>query len=196
MTGARSGSWRYTFGPISKYLGGLFCQGTVRKRARRRQRAWARRSLSFAPEPLETRWLLAAPVDDDAIPTVTLSINDGTISENGGVATLTAALTAVSSVPVVVDLGYSGTALPGIDFVASSQVLIPAGSLIRSVAIASVQDEIDEFAETILVQVRSVTNGTLSGPQQFVTTIADDDPAPTVTLGVDEPLIVESGGLA
>ncbi len=135
-------------------------------------------------------------VDDDPPPTVTLSVNDGTISENGGVATLTAALSAVSGRAVVVDLDYFGTAVRGTDFSASSQLIIPAGSLIRSVPISSFQDEIDEFAETIFVRVEGVTNGLLVGVEQFETTIVDDDSPPEVTIRVDPSAILESQGQA
>ena len=44
-------------------------------------------------------------------PTVLLSLSSNPLAEAGGVATLTAALSAVSTQAVTVDLGFSGTAM-------------------------------------------------------------------------------------
>ena len=50
------------------------------------------------------------------LPTVTLSRNNASIAEAGGVCTLTATLSATSTQTVTVNLGYTGTAIQGTDY--------------------------------------------------------------------------------
>ena len=59
-------------------------------------------------------------VDDDPAPTVTLSLSGSPLAENGGVATVTATLSAVSGQDVTVDLGFSGTATNVADYTRSA----------------------------------------------------------------------------
>ncbi|MCF6261127.1 MAG: hypothetical protein L3J98_13365 [Gammaproteobacteria bacterium] len=65
--------------------------------------------------------------DDDGQPSVTLSIDNASLAEAGGVATLTATLTGASAQNIVVNLGYSGTSTHGNDYSASNSISIPAG---------------------------------------------------------------------
>jgi hypothetical protein len=112
-------------------------------------------------------------------PTVTLSLAGSPMAEAGGVATVTATLSNVSSQNVAVDLGFSGTATLGADYTRSStQIVIPAGSLNGSVSLAAVQDLLDEANETVIVDIAGVTNGTESGAQQVTAVIIDDDQTP------------------
>jgi gliding motility-associated-like protein len=136
--------------------------------------------------------------DDDASPTVTLSINNATIAENGGTATVTATLSAASGLPVAVDIAYTGTAAgSGTDYTAPTLTInIAAGSTTGTAVITSVNDALDENNETVIVDISSVTNGTESTPQQVTTTITDDDAAPTVTLSINNATIAENGGTA
>ncbi|MFN0050877.1 MAG: beta strand repeat-containing protein, partial [Planctomycetales bacterium] len=134
-------------------------------------------------------------VDDELPPTVTLSRTPATISENGGVSTVTATLSAVSGLDTTIDLAFSGTAGEGTDYTASAtQIIIPAGLLTGSIDLTALQDDLFELPETVMVDISGVTNGTESGSQQVTTTITDDDPAPTVTLSRDPIDIAENGG--
>jgi VCBS repeat-containing protein/predicted outer membrane repeat protein len=65
------------------------------------------------PLTMATSIVTAAVVDDEGLPKVTLSIDQPWIAENGGVATVTAQLSAVASRDVTVELGLSGTATHG-----------------------------------------------------------------------------------
>lgn len=115
-------------------------------------------------------------------PTVTLSITPGPIAEAGGVATVTATLSAISSENVTIDLGFSGTATSPADYTASStQIIILAGNLNGSIMLTAVDDEEFEGTETITVSITSVINGVESGTQQVATEILDDDFAPVFT---------------
>ena len=130
--------------------------------------------------------------------TVTLSEIGSPIAENGGVSTITATLSNPSTSAVTVDLGYTGTATGGgTDYTASgTQIIIGAGSTTGSVTITGDDDAIFEGAETVIVDITSVTNGTESGSQQETVTITDDDSAPTVTLSEIGSPIAEDGGVS
>src|SRR5439155_17400179 len=124
--------------------------------------------------------------DDDLPPTVTLGLSGSPMAEAGGVATVTATLSAVSGQTVTVNLVLSGTATITNDYLPSAtSIVIPPGSTTGSMTLTAVQDSLDEDNETILVDISSVTNGTESGSQQVTAIITDDDPTPTVSFAVD-----------
>ena len=131
------------------------------------------------PQP-GTAQILAATangtiLNDDTPPsTVTLSVDNTTIPEANGVATLTATLSAPVVATVTVDFEVSGGAQLDIDYVLSStRIVIAAGNTTGSVTVTSVQDAVDEPDETIVVSITSVTGAVESGTQQQVVTIAD-----------------------
>lgn len=139
-------------------------------------------------------------LDDDLPPTVTLSnLNPSTTPENGGFQNVEAALSAVSGKPVTITLGFSGTATFGSDYLLpplTNPIVIPAGNPSGTALISVNDDNIDEFDETIIVAIDSVTNGTESGTQQQTTTITDDDDEPVVTLSLSGSPLAEEGGVA
>jgi len=118
--------------------------------------------------------------DDAATATVTLSLSGSPLAENGGVATVTANLGAVSGQDVTVSLAFSGTAGAGSYTASASSIVIPAGQASAAITLTGVDDSLDEFDETVIVDIASVTNGSESGTQQVTATIADDDAAPVV----------------
>src|SRR5206468_7031819 len=92
--------------------------------------------------------------DNDAQPTVTLSLDGSPMAEAGGVSTVTATLSAVSGQTVTVNLAFSGTATLASDYTRSgASITIPAGSLSGSVTLTAVQDTLDETNETIVVDI-------------------------------------------
>ena len=85
-----------------------------------------------------TQQQTTAITDDDAQPSVTLSVDNANIAESAGVATFTATLSAASGLAVTVDLGFTGTALLTNDYLRSgAQIVIPAGSTTGTGAIIS-----------------------------------------------------------
>ena len=129
-------------------------------------------------------------IDDDTPPSVTLAAVPASVAEAGGIATVTATLSAVSSQNVTVDLAFSGTATNLGDYVRTgTQIVILAGSLTGTVTLTAVQDLLDETNETIVVDISGVTNGTELGTQQTTVTITDDDATPT--LSVNDVSVVE-----
>ena len=103
-------------------------------------------------------------LDDDPPPTVSLSLAGSPLAEAGGVATVTATLSAASSFDVTVTLGFSGTATNAADYTRSgTSIVIPAGSTTGSITLTGVDDTLDEADETVVVDITGVTNGTENG---------------------------------
>ena len=121
-----------------------------------------------------------------APPTVTLSVDNASIDEASGTATLTATLSKVYTKDVTVTLGYTGTAVNGTDYnsTASTSITITAGqtSADASVIVTPINDTDLEVDETIIVDITGVTNATENGTQQKTITIEDND---TATLSVN-----------
>ncbi|MDY3555463.1 Ig-like domain-containing protein, partial [Gemmata sp. JC717] len=123
-------------------------------------------------------------INVSARPTVALLVSWETISEIGGVTTLTAYLSAPTDVDVAVTLKYAGTATLGADFTAPTTILIPAGQISGSVTIAATADGVIEGRETIDITIDSATVATVSANPVTVN-ILDDSPqnqAPVHTL--------------
>lgn len=115
------------------------------------------------------------------LPWVSLSLAGPLMAEAGAVAVVTATLSQLSPLPVVVNLALSGTATETNDFTASAvphTIVIPANTWTGTFALTAVQDLIDETNETVIVDISSVLNGMEFGTQQVTATIADDDPPP------------------
>ena len=131
-------------------------------------------------------------VNDDTPPTI--SIDDVSLTEgNSGTAnmTFTASLSAASGKTVTV--GYAtadGTAVVGTDYnAAAGTVTFTAGQTTRPVTVAIRGDALDEFDETLAVNLSGPTNATIAD-SQGVGTIVDNDAAPTLTINnvsVTEP---------
>jgi len=117
---------------------------------------------------------IATSVINDMLPppSVSLSIASNDFAASGGTDTITATVSHVAGRDVAVQLGFSGTAIPGANYTYSSNTInIPAGQLTGSVVLAGVSDEIEGSAETVVVTVTSVTNGTVSGTQGVSATV-------------------------
>ncbi len=132
--------------------------------------------------------------DDDPEPTVTLSLAGSPINE-GGNATVTATLSAVSGLDTTVNISTSGSATPVTDFGLPASIVIPAGMPSADITLTTVDDNLGEIDETVTVDIDSVTNGTEDGVQQVTATILDDD-APDVTLSLVGDPIAENGGIS
>ncbi|MBX7148671.1 FG-GAP-like repeat-containing protein [bacterium] len=133
--------------------------------------------------------------DDDAAPTVTLGLDNSSISEAGGAATFTATLSAASGKDVTVNFSYSGTTGGvGTDYTVSGLIVtITAGSTTGSFTATAINDSIDENDETLIVDITTVNNATESGTQQQTTTINDNDTAGT-TVSKNTATTTEAGG--
>jgi hypothetical protein len=131
-------------------------------------------------------------------PNITLALTGSPLAENGGVATVTANLSAATTVPVTIGLGFTGTAINGTDYSPSaSSITIAPGSTSGTATLTGLGDTLTEGGETIVVDATTVTNGTEATPQQVTATITDNPPAvPDVTLSLTGSPLAENGGVA
>ncbi|MBI3598254.1 MAG: hypothetical protein HY201_02195, partial [Nitrospirae bacterium] len=142
-----------------------------------------------------------------AAPSVTLSSSSATISENGGVTTIKATLSAkVPDEDVIVTLDASaGKAKLDVDFAFSGvlvgepiTITIPKGSLTGTILLSALNDSLDELTETAMVEIVDVVGGdvTISSPKKVAVSITDTDSSPLVTLELDNSNISEADGVA
>ena len=137
-----------------------------------------------------TKQVIATITDDDTEPTVTLSATGSSFNENGGIATITATLSALSTKAVIVELSFSGTASTSdYDKSLSDVITIPAGSRSGSIILTGKDDVKDEEDETVIIEIVSVTGGVESGTQQVKLTLVDDDKEPSIS--INAPTVVE-----
>ncbi len=133
--------------------------------------------------------------DNDNLPVLTFSVDESSIPEDFGQAIFTATLSEATGQAVVIDLDRLGTATEGVDYtISKTQLTIPAGQLSASTIVATVQDNLDEPDETVLLRVSNVANARVIGTAEAQTLIVDGDIAPTVTLSSSVASITEDGG--
>jgi bacillolysin len=121
-------------------------------------------------------------VDDD--PTPTLSVADTAVGEAGGTLTFTVSLSNPRSVPITVSYAAApGTATAGADYTpASGSLTFPSGTTSQTATVAVLDDALDEFDETVLLNLSAPVGAGLADPQA-VGWIADDDPLPSLSVG-------------
>ena len=108
-------------------------------------------------------------------PMVVLSSNAINITENGGVATITATLATSTSIDVSVGLTFSGSASSADYAESGSTIVIQAGALSSGITITAAQDDIEEGNETIVLTISALVGGNTDGTQEITLTIEDDD---------------------
>ncbi len=136
--------------------------------------------------------------DDDATPSITLSVDDSSVGEGDGATTITVTATVDgmtrfgTAKTVTVSVAGSGTAA-AVDFAAVSNFNISIGageaSGTETFTLTPTDDSVDETDETITV---SGSSGSLTVNSATIT-LSDDDAAPTVTLALSRTAIDESG---
>ncbi|MFW6135408.1 MAG: Calx-beta domain-containing protein [Chloroflexota bacterium] len=120
---------------------------------------------------------------DTGPPLVRFSLESYSVHENGGSATITVVLNAVSGNPVTVDYATSnGTATAGSDYTSSSGTLsFVAGVTSRTFTVPITDDGVDEADETVVLTLSNAWNATIGGTNPNALTIEDDDPLPSVS---------------
>ena len=133
--------------------------------------------------------------DDDAAPTVALTLASSSISENGGTTTVKATLSHPSSAATTVTLTAVSDGLYTLG--SDKTITISAGDTTSSdtATIEAVDDSIDNLAARTGTVTATATNsqgvGAVSGASL---TLTDDEGAPTVTLSLSSASILENGG--
>ena len=141
-------------------------------------------------------------VDDDAAPAVTLWLTPGSIGENRGVSTVTAALDRASSETTTVTVSAMAVA-PAVsdDFMLSTNetLTIAAGRTDSdgAVTVRAVDNNVDATTKEVRVSAAADNSqGVAGNPSPVTLRIADDDDAPELTLEVSPSAIVEDGGVS
>ncbi len=135
-------------------------------------------------------------------PNISLGADTNTINEDGGVSTLSASL--ASSLhnqwpeDITVNLSYSGTATVTTDYTKFNSISILAGNSSGTAAVTGVADTLYDAAsaETVIVDVSTVSVGTEDGIQKQTISITDAEAAPTVSLSVGSSTVAENNGTA
>ena len=121
--------------------------------------------------------------DDDASPTVTLSLSDTSIGEDAGVSTVTASLSHASSVATTVTVSVSpDTPATASDYKLSTDkvLTIAAGGTASTgtVTITGVDNRVDTVDKTVQVMGAASNSLGVASPSAVVLTIEDDDGVP------------------
>ncbi len=126
--------------------------------------------------------------DDDATPTATLVLDPASITENGGVSTVTATLSGASSAAVTLTVAAAPVA-PAVagDFTLSTNrtLTIAAGATASTgaVTLTAVNNALDAADRTVTVSATAAGGNGVAAPASQTLTITDDDGAPTVSVG-------------
>ena len=118
--------------------------------------------------------------DDDATPTVTLSLSDASISEDGGIATVMASLDHGSSVATTVTVSVApDTPATSSDYSLSTNrvltIAADATSSTGTVTITGVDNDIDAADMTVQVKGAAVNSLDVTAPSDVELTLEDDD---------------------
>jgi hypothetical protein len=130
---------------------------------------------------------------DDDIPVITVTALDSAASEAGpdnGIFLLTR--TGDTSLPLTINYALSGSAAQGVDYLPVPGVLtLAAGASSGTVTIEPVDDTLGEPAQTVVLQIRSSTAYVSGSPSLATITIADNNDAPVVTVGIVDATVSE-----
>ena len=139
--------------------------------------------------------------DDDALPTVSLVLSASSISEMGGVSTVTATLSGPSSVAVTVTVAAAaGTGAVAADFTLSTAATLTfAANATTSTGLVTVTangNAVDSPNKSVTVSGAAAGGNGVSNPPNVTLTLTDDDALPTVVLALSDTSITETGGIS
>ena len=140
-------------------------------------------------------------LDDDSRPSSAFALAPASISESGGVATVTATLS--HPLARAVTIAVSPTASTGAvddDFSLSANRLltVAAGQTTSAdvVTVTAVSNETDSPDKQVTVRGWALQSRAANRPPDATLTLRDDDGLPTVSLGLSSSSIAENGGVA
>ncbi len=117
--------------------------------------------------------------DFASMPTVQFTTSDASITEEGGIYTMTVSLSMIAPGVVIVPIQVSGTALIGTDAsISATPVTIGAGQLTATITLTGLSDLVDEPDKTVVLTMGSAL-GASSISSTITVTILDDDLPPT-----------------
>ena len=138
--------------------------------------------------------------DDDALPTVALALSDTSITETGGISTVTARLSGKSSAAVTVTVAAAaGTGAVAADFTQSGTTLTIAAGATTSAGTVTVTangNAVDSPNKSVTVSGTAAGGNSVANPPNVTLTLTDDDALPTVELALAPSSIAETNGVA
>ena len=140
--------------------------------------------------------------DDETRPTATLVLTPASISEDGGVATVTATLSGESSAAVTLTVATAAVATTGAvagDFTQTGTTLtIAAGSTTSAgtVTVTAVDNAVDAADKQVTVAATAAGGHGVANPANAPLTLADDEATATAALVLTPASISENGGLS
>jgi len=124
--------------------------------------------------------------DGAPLPVVDIAPASASISEEGGMQTLTVSLSSVATSNVIVPAQITGTAVAGTDFTVSTvPVSIIAGQSAASITITAISNAVDTPDKTVTVTLGTPVGATLGAATSATITILDDETGPI--FGVPPP---------
>ena len=120
---------------------------------------------------------------------VRLNIDKKEISEDGKQSSINLTIDESNSEDITIKLKYSGsTSGNDYKFIGADSAIISTGNTSASVTLESVDDNLIEGDELIIVSIDDVTNAVEAGIQEDTITILDNDTLLTITSKVDQIL--------
>jgi len=134
---------------------------------------------AYVTNSISNDWADATGMFTSPVPAVALSVlPTGELAENGGSATVTAALSAPSVSNVTVNFSFDAN--KDTDYTATADsVVIAAGTLSSNVTLNVTEDDLQEENETITVGIASLVHATNGSPASVSPVITSDDPEVT-----------------
>ena len=139
--------------------------------------------------------------DDDALPTVALALSSTSISETGGISTVTATLSGPSSEAVTVTVAAAaGTGAVSADFTLSTAttltLAVGATTSAGVVTVTANGNAVDSPNKSVTVSGTAAGGNSVADPSDATLTLEDDDALPTVALVLSSSSITETGGVS
>jgi len=136
-------------------------------------------------------------VNDDEVPTVSLSSATLQVAENDGSVVVAGVLSYIHNQDILVDVATSnGSAVAGLDYVAvQEQLTIPSGEISGSVSVPITDDVIAEGPEEFSVAISNPVNAALGTQTSAIVTITDNEPLPSIAFSSSEARTAEVAGV-
>ena len=130
-----------------------------------------------------------------ALPSVDFTASSQSVTEYVGTVTVSATLSAASDQEVTVSCTFGGSATGGgVDYnLTNGMITIPAGQTEGTVTFNVIDDDMDEYDETVIINMSTTTNAVLGSTTTHTVTITEDsnDPPPTVNWTMASQSVVE-----
>ena len=120
-------------------------------------------------------------LDNDVIPTLSITTTTASFSESGGTYEVVVASNVISYQTLTATLNATGTATANQDFILNSTAIsIAPGNQTATLSLTILNDSIDEPSESVNLYLSGLSNATFTATKY--TTIEDDDVPPTTSV--------------